>query len=111
MHLWTTNYFVSHRAFFKVVTNTAHTQVAMMNLKKGEVSGDYGTDHPHADQILIVLSGEAKAKVDGKSHQLNIGDTLLIEAGEKHQIRGESEELFQCVNFYSPIAYPDEMDL
>lgn len=111
MQLWTTNFFASHRAFFKVVTNTAHTQVAVMNLKKGEVSGEYGTDHPHADQIVMVISGEGKAKVDGKSHQLHAGDTLLIEAGEKHQIRGESDEVFQSVNFYSPIAYPNEMDV
>lgn len=110
MKLWTTDFLMSHRAGFKVIANTAHTQVAAMNLKKGEASGDYGTDHPHADQVMIVLAGEGKAKVEGKSHELNAGDTLLIHAGEKHQIRGESDELFQTVNFYCPIAYPDEMD-
>jgi len=110
MHLWTTNFFVSHRAFFKVIANTAHTQVAVMNLKKGETSGEYGTDHPHADQTIVVMSGEGKAKVEGKARPLMPGDVLLIQAGEKHQIRGESDELFQTVNFYSPIAYPDEMD-
>lgn len=110
MHHWTADFLASPTTFFKVLANTAHVQVATMNLKKGQCSGDYGTDHPHADQILLVLSGDGRAKVEGQSCDLHPGDVLLIAAGEKHQIRGESVELFQTVNFYSPIAYPDEMD-
>ncbi len=110
MFLWTTDFLTSPNAFFKVLANTAHTQVASMNLQKGQISGNYGTDHPHADQILLVLAGEGRAKVEGESHDLHPGDVLLISAGEKHQIRGESVELFQTANFYSPIAYPEEMD-
>ncbi len=110
MNLWTADFLSSHRAQFKVIGNTAHTQTAVMNLKRGETSGNYGTDHPHADQILIVLSGEGSAKINNEIQPLHIGDILLIQAGEKHQIRGESDELFQTVSFYNPIAYPEEME-
>ena len=111
MHHWTADFLASPKTFFKVIANTDHVQVAAMNLKQGQTSGEYGTDHPHADQILLVLAGQGWAKVEGKTCELHPGDVLLICAGEKHQIRGESVGLFETINFYSPIAYPEEMDV
>jgi quercetin dioxygenase-like cupin family protein len=94
--------------FFKVLGNSDHMQVASMCLKKGEARGEYGTDHPGADQLIFVIAGLGEAKISGDNHELWPGDLILIEAGEEHQIRGKSEEPLQTINFYSPMAYPDE---
>jgi quercetin dioxygenase-like cupin family protein len=109
MHRWNLATLAKADEFFKVIANTAHSQVATMALAKGKTSGEYGTDHPHADQILIVLSGEGEARVAGKTHKLERGDVIVIEAGEKHQIKGTSEDGLRTINLYCPIAYPDEM--
>lgn len=109
MYRWNLSKLGKADDFFKVIANTAHTQVATMALEQGKTSGEYGTDHPHADQVLLVLSGEGEAKVEGKSHDLREGDVLIVEAGEKHQIKGTSADPLKTINFYSPIAYPDEM--
>jgi quercetin dioxygenase-like cupin family protein len=108
MQKWSLADLSKPRDFFKVLGNSGHIQVATMALEKDEESGEYGTDHPHADQLLVVLAGLGDATISEKNYELWPGDIVLIEAGEKHHIKGKSSELFQSVNFYSPIAYPDE---
>jgi quercetin dioxygenase-like cupin family protein len=92
-------------ASWKVLSTTEKSQAAMMSLGLGEVSGEYGTDHPQADQWLYCLSGSGSATVEGREITFSAGDLLLIEAGEKHQLRGGP---CRTLNFYSPAAYPDE---
>jgi mannose-6-phosphate isomerase-like protein (cupin superfamily) len=89
---------------FEVLHTTDRTQVAVMVLKEGETSGEYGTDHPHADQTLIVLEGSGSIKCEGKSAELKPGDVVLIPAGAKHQVIGPN----RTFNVYSPVAYPDD---
>jgi len=78
---WTSESLSNRKEFFEVVASTAHMQVATMTLTKGEESGEYGSDHPHADQLLLVVSGRGIAKVEDNSISLGPGDVLLVEAG------------------------------
>ncbi|MEZ0325593.1 MAG: cupin domain-containing protein [Fimbriimonas sp.] len=89
---------------FEVLHTTDRTQVALMVLKEGETSGEYGTDHPQADQTLVVLEGGGSIKCEGKTANLQPGDVVLIPAGAKHQVIGPN----RTFNVYSPVAYPDE---
>lgn len=76
-----------------------------MVLKPGQISGPYGNEHPDSDQILIVLDGEAHARVENESQMLGPGDVLVIEAGEKHQISCPGPTTLSTLNIYSPPGY------
>jgi quercetin dioxygenase-like cupin family protein len=43
--------------------------------------------------------------VNGKRHELGQGVLMLIERGDKHEIRNTGDELLQTLNFYVPPAY------
>lgn len=76
-----------------------------MSLKAGETSGEYGNEHPNSMQVLIVVSGSGRARVEGRDIPLRSGDVLVVDKGEKHQIiAGEKEDL-RTQNFYIPPAY------
>ena len=91
--------------FFEVLTRTAHGQLASMMLEPGQSSGEYGTDHPQADQFLIVIDGQGEALIEGEPTLITKGDAILIEAGEKHQITGTGDRALRTLNVYTPPAY------
>jgi quercetin dioxygenase-like cupin family protein len=95
----------SNHDLFKTIHRTERTQIAMMTLSAGEVSGELGTDHPDADQIVYVLSGQGCAQVGEQVIRLRDGDVLVIAAGETHQIEGGP---IQTLNVYGPPAYAND---
>lgn len=92
-------------ALFEVLAATPRCQLASMVLQPGEVSGEYGNEHPESDQILYVVEGQATAIVNEKEVTLREDDAIVIEAGENHQIRAQGEGPLRTLNFYSPPAY------
>ncbi len=93
----------SRSEFFAVLETSENLQVGLMLLAEGETSGEYGTDHPQADQFIYVLAGAGSVKCEGDSIDLNVGDVVLIPAGADHQVIGPNRTL----NVYAPIAYPE----
>jgi mannose-6-phosphate isomerase-like protein (cupin superfamily) len=89
---------------FRVLETTDRAQVAVMVLGEGEVSGEFGTDHPQADQILFVMEGGGSLRVEDEEAELHTGDVAVIPAGKRHQVRGPNRTL----HVYAPVAYPDE---
>ncbi len=79
-----------------------------MVLNPGQTSGEFGSDHPQADQILIVIDGAVEAKVGENTISLGVGDSILIEAGESHQIVGAGSRPAKTLNVYGPPAYPED---
>src|SRR5436190_1193448 len=94
MQSWHIENLAKAKEFFDVVSSTANTQIATMCLAMGQASGEFGTDHPHADQTVLVLRGEGTARVGDNQFTLVEGAVLLIEAGEPHLLRGQSDEGF-----------------
>lgn len=90
--------------FFSVLETTENLQVGLMVLASGETSGEYGTDHPQADQLILVLEGGGSVRCEGSMIELGVGDVVLIPAGADHQVIGPNRTL----NVYAPVAYPDE---
>ncbi|HEY3783620.1 MAG TPA: cupin domain-containing protein [Fimbriimonadaceae bacterium] len=93
------------KQFFRVLGGTGKCQIASMILKPGQVSGEYGTEHPQSDQILFVMDGNGFALTESEKTQIGAGDLILIEAGEEHQIGCEGTVPLRTLNFYSPPAY------
>jgi mannose-6-phosphate isomerase-like protein (cupin superfamily) len=91
---------------FAVLYTTALSQGAKMVLAPGEGAG--GEDTRDSDQWLLVISGEARAVVEGQSVKLLPGTMLLIEAGETHEIHNIGRAALVTFNIFAPPVYPAE---
>ena len=95
---------------FRVLLGNARSQAAQMALGPGEAEGGPDNRHQGADQWLYVVGGTGEAVVNGERVELREGVLLLIERGDRHEIRNTSEEPLRTVNVYVPPAYTDEGD-
>lgn len=91
--------------FFRVVAGTPRSQAATMVLKPGQATGGDDNVHATSDQWLYVIAGRGRATVEGREVGLDAGHLMLIEAGERHEIRNTGEEPLVTVNVYAPPEY------
>lgn len=91
--------------FFDVVAGTARSQAATMVLAPGQATGGDDNVHDKSDQWLYVISGRGEATVNGRRLGIESGELLLIEAGERHEIRNTGGEPLVTVNVYAPPEY------
>ena len=95
---------------FRVAFDVRKAQAAEMVIAPGGSEG--GTDNRHrgADQWLFVVSGSGVATVEGKRIPLRAGKLLVIEKGERHEVRNTGRTLLKTLNFYYPPAFDAEGD-
>ena len=79
-----------------------------MNIAPGDAEGGPQNRHRGADQWLYVLSGKGLATLARRSVPLRSGALLLIERGERHQIRNLGTTMLRTLNWYVPPAYTRE---
>jgi len=96
---------LSFRKGFRVHRGNRRSEAAEMVIEPGGAEGGPGNRHRGADQWLFVLEGRGTATVAGKRRRLAPGGLLLIERGEKHEIRNTGRMLLRTLNFYVPPAY------
>jgi mannose-6-phosphate isomerase-like protein (cupin superfamily) len=80
-------------------------QAAQMVIGAGDAEGGPANRHRNADQWLFVLSGSGVAIVGKRRHRLKANVLILIEHGERHEIRNTGRSLLKTLNFYSPPGY------
>ena len=90
---------------FRVAFSVRKTQAAEMVLAPGDREGDADNRHRGADQWLYVVAGTGVAIVEGKRVPLKAGRLLVIERGERHEIRNTGRTLLRTLNLYSPPAF------
>lgn len=90
---------------FRVAFANAGAQAAEMVIGSGGREGGPDNRHRNADQWLFVLSGSGLAQVEGQPVELARGTLLLIEKGERHEIRNTGTEPLRTLNVYVPPAY------
>lgn len=95
---------------FRVVLGDKHSQAAQMTLGPGESEGGPDNRHRGADQWLYVVSGSGEAIVNGTRVDLREGTLLLIQRGDKHEIRNTGRAALRTLNVYVPPAYTDDGD-
>jgi mannose-6-phosphate isomerase-like protein (cupin superfamily) len=95
---------------FRVVLGDIHSQAAQMTLAPGETEGGPDNRHRGADQWLYVVSGTGVAIVEGERVELREGTLVLIERGERHEIRNTGETPLKTLNVYVPPAYTEGGD-
>jgi len=90
---------------FRIAFDHRGVQAAEMVIAPGDKEGGPDNRHAGADQWLFVVEGSGLAIVEGARRRLRRGSLLLIERGERHEIRNTGRSLLVTVNFYSPPAY------
>ena len=90
---------------FHVVFGTQRSQAAQMVLEPGDAEGHAGNRHEGADQWLFVVSGTGVATVNGRRHPLKANTLVLIEHGDRHEIRNTGRVRLVTLNVYVPPAY------
>lgn len=90
---------------FRVAFRNARAGAAVMTIPPGDAEGDPQNRHQDADQWLFVVEGEGTAIVEGKRQRLEPGTLLLIERGERHEVRNDGKKPLCTLNFYAPPEY------
>jgi mannose-6-phosphate isomerase-like protein (cupin superfamily) len=95
---------------FNVAIDGRDAQAAVMVIAPGGSEGGPRNRHRGADQWLFVVAGVGEARVEGQSVSLEAGSLLLIERGERHEIRNPGSKPLQTLNFYTPAAFDHQGD-
>jgi mannose-6-phosphate isomerase-like protein (cupin superfamily) len=95
---------------FNVVLGNRRSQAAQMVLEPGDSEGNRNNRHDGADQWLFVVSGTGVARVNDRRVPLHTGSLLLIEHGDRHEIRNNGRTRLTTLNFYVPPAYSPDGD-
>ena len=95
---------------FNVVLGNRRSQAAQMVLEPGDSEGNRENRHDGADQWLFVVAGTGVAHVNERRVLLRAGSLLLIEHGDRHEIRNNGRGRLTTLNFYVPPAYSGEGD-
>jgi mannose-6-phosphate isomerase-like protein (cupin superfamily) len=95
---------------FRVATGNVRSQGASMTLSPGDSEGGPDNRHRGADQWLFVQSGSGVAIVDGRRVKLRAGSLVLIERGNRHEIRNTGRTPLRTLNIYVPPAYTKRGD-
>jgi mannose-6-phosphate isomerase-like protein (cupin superfamily) len=95
---------------FKVLAGNRRSQAASMTLGPGDCEGGPDNRHRGADQWMFVESGRGAAIVNGRRHALRAGSMVLIERGDRHEIRNTGRTPLRTLNVYVPPAYTKDGD-
>jgi mannose-6-phosphate isomerase-like protein (cupin superfamily) len=95
---------------FKVALGNQRVQAAQMVIAPGDSEGGPRNRHRGTDQWLFVVSGTGAAIVGGRRLDLKRHSLLLIEHGERHEIRNTGRVPLKTLNLYSPPGYTKSGD-
>jgi mannose-6-phosphate isomerase-like protein (cupin superfamily) len=90
---------------FRVLFGNRRAQAAEMVIPPGDAEGSPRNRHQGADQWLFVIAGTGTALVNGRRHALRAGKLMLIEHGDRHEIKNTGRGLLRTLNFYAPPAF------
>ncbi len=91
---------------FRTVLFTGEkSQLVVMNIPAG---GDIGKEkHSHVEQSLFILSGQAKATLDGEETEVGQGDVVVVQPGVKHNLINTGTEPLKIYTIYAPANHID----
>ena len=92
-------------AGFSVAFTVRKAQAAEMVIAPGDSEGGPGNRHRGAEQWLYIVAGTGIAVVQGRRVPLKAGKLLVIERGERHEVRNTGRTLLKTLNFYTPPAF------
>jgi mannose-6-phosphate isomerase-like protein (cupin superfamily) len=81
-----------------------------MTLGPGDCEGGPDNRHRGADQWLFVEAGTGQAIINGRRIPLKAGALVLIERGDRHEVRNTGRTPLRTLNIYVPPAYTKSGD-
>lgn len=91
--------------FRKVLYTAKHVQLVAMSLNPGE---DIGEEVHELDQFLRVEAGTGQAVLNGVTHDLADGSSVLVPAGVMHNIINTSQtDPLKLYTLYAPPEHKD----
>ncbi len=96
---------VTYAHGFHVLTGDSHSQAASMVIPPGGSEG--GPENAHRGPINGSTSkaARARARVNGHVYPLEAGALMLIQRGDRHEIRNTGSTPLKTLNVYVPPAY------
>lgn len=95
---------------FRPAMTVRRVQAAEMVIAPDHSEGDPQNRHRGADQWLYVVSGTGAAIIEGRRVPLKAGSLIVIEKGERHEVKNTGRSLLKTLNFYYPPAFDGEGD-
>jgi len=90
--------------FRRVLYTAPNSQLVLMNIKSQE---DIGEEVHTLDQFIRIESGEGKAILNGKEHDIKADDGIVIPAGTRHNVVNTGSSDLKLYTVYSP---PEHID-
>jgi mannose-6-phosphate isomerase-like protein (cupin superfamily) len=76
-----------------------------MNIPAG---GEIGEEtHAHVEQTIFILSGSAKAVLDGEETEMSTGDVVVVTPGTKHNVLNTGAGNLKVYTIYAPANHID----
>ena len=94
----------SNESFRREVVTGPGSQVVVMTIQPGEEIGE--EVHEHGDQILLFVSGEGEAVLDGSRTAIGEGQLVLVPAGTRHNFRNTGSDALRLLTVYAPPEHP-----
>jgi mannose-6-phosphate isomerase-like protein (cupin superfamily) len=91
--------------FRRVLRTGAASQLVSMRLRPGEAIGE--EVHEDADQLLLVLDGEAEIVLDGALSRLGPNGLAYVTAGVRHNVLNAGGGDLRLISIYAPPEHPD----
>lgn len=96
---------IENNYFRKVLYTAKNSQLVVMSLKPGE---DIGEEVHQLDQFIRCEAGQGKAILDGITHQISDGFSIVVPGGAKHNIiNTSSDKPLKLYTLYSPPNHHD----
>src|ERR1700739_3433088 len=74
---------------------------SMMLVRHKTEAGWVGAAHSHPhEQLIFVVSGTIEIAIDGVTHALSAGDSILVPGGAQHQAR--SDRASEVLDVFTP---------
>lgn len=96
---------VTYANDFEMLIGDSYSQAASMVIAPGGHEGGPDNAHQGADQWLYVVSGEGEAVINDRILSLNKDSLVLIQRGDRHEIRNTGSRPMKTLNIYVPPAY------
>lgn len=91
--------------FRQVLFTTELSQLVVMAIPAGEEIGE--ETHEGIDQVLVFVSGEGRAVIEGESLSVRAGSLVVVPAGTRHNFIATGEEPLKLYTVYTPPEHPD----
>lgn len=75
---------LANEAYQRVLLTGQHLQVMLISLPPAAHLGV--ARHPEADELLVVVAGEAKVQVGDRLERVDVDDVVLVPAGADHDV-------------------------